>query len=45
MPVIFDKRNLKGLEIIKKMIKFIYNQAFDDAKKRSLFGGKSYDDY
>lgn len=29
MPLIFDKRNLRGLEIIKKMIKFLYGEAYN----------------
>jgi len=45
MPLVFDKTNLKGINIYMKMLAFLYNQAFDDSKKKSFFGGKSYDDY
>ena len=40
IPMIFDKRNLTGLQVYKRLIKFLYSEAYDYSKNR--VGGKSF---
>jgi hypothetical protein len=43
MPFFVEKKGSTGLTLIKKALKFLYGEAYDDSKKRTkLFGGKSY---
>ena len=43
-PFYFDK-NASGLDIYKRMLKFLYSEAFSDNKSKKMFGGKSYEEY
>ena len=45
-PLFFEKEQTTGLTIYKRILKFLYGQAYNDNKsKKILFGGKSYEDY
>lgn len=43
-PFYFDK-NASGLDIYKRMLRFLYSEAFNDNKSKKMFGGKSYEEY
>ena len=45
-PFFFERNEASGLSIYIRMLKFLYNQAYNDSKARAkLFGGKSYEQY
>ena len=41
----YFKRDATGLDIYKRMLRFLYSEAYNDNKSKKMFGGKSYDDY
>lgn len=43
-PFYFE-RNATGLTIYKRMLKFLFNEAYNDNKSKKMFGGKSYEEY
>ena len=45
-PFFFEKEQANGLTIYIRVLKLLYNQAYNDSKPRAkLFGGKSYEYY
>ena len=45
-PMFFEKESTNGLTIYKRVLKFLFNQAYNDNKnKKILFGGKSFEEY
>lgn len=45
-PFFFEKKNLKGIDIYKRILKYLYHDTYDSSKKRSrLMSGKSYEEY
>lgn len=43
-PFYFTKETT-GLDIYKKMLRFLFNEAYNDNKHKKMFGGKSYEEY
>ena len=43
-PFYFTKEST-GLDIYKRMLKFLYGEAYNDNKSKKMFGGKSYEEY
>lgn len=41
----FFERTTTGLGIYKRMLRFLYNEAYNDNKSKKMFGGKTYDEY
>jgi len=42
-PFFFERNSTNGLTIFKRMLRFLYNEAYNDSKNRTkIFGGKSY---
>ena len=41
----FFERDATGLTIYKRLLKFLFNEAYNDNKNKKYFGGKSYEDY
>ena len=45
-PIILEKSKVNGLAIYKRILRFLYNEAYDNSSKRTtFFGGKSFEDY
>ena len=45
-PYFFSKSTLKGIDIIRKILKYLYNDTYDYSEKRSkMFSGKSEEKY
>jgi len=40
----FEKSTVNGLTIFKRVLQFLYNEAYQ-GKKGGFFGGKNYDDF
>ena len=40
-PFYFDKE-ATGLDIYKRMLRFLFNEGYNDNKSKKMFGGKSY---
>lgn len=43
-PFYFE-RDATGLTIYKRMLRFLFNEAYNDNKNKKMFGGKSYEEY
>ena len=45
-PFFFSGKNLKGIDIYKRILKYLYNDTYDNSKKRSrIMGGKTLEEY
>ena len=43
-PFYFSKQ-YTGLDIYKRLLKFLFNEGYNDNKYKKMFGGKSFEDY
>lgn len=41
----YFQREATGLTIYKRMLKFLFNEAYNENKNKKMFGGKSYEEY
>ena len=45
-PFFFSGKDLKGIDIYKRILKYLYNDTYDNSKKRSrIMSGKSLEEY
>ncbi|MCB0370988.1 MAG: hypothetical protein KDD45_16595 [Bdellovibrionales bacterium] len=43
-PFFFEK-DATGLTIYKRMLRFLFNEAYNENKNKKMFGGKTYEEY
>ena len=45
-PFFFNKNNLKGLHLYKRILKYLYHDTYDSSQKRSKYSsGKTLEEY
>lgn len=45
-PFFFEKKNLKGGDIYRRILKYLYHDTYDNSKKRArMMSGKSLEEY